>query len=199
MKTSILAAGTALLLTQAASAQTASPSSPKAQNQKAQDQQQKIQTDLQQSGFSDVKVMPESFLVRAKDKSGNPIVMIINPDSVSEIVTDRSDSGAGTFITPSGDKFGSNLVGLEVYGNNNQDIGKIKDLAIDENGSAAYVISIRGILGNGQHYVAVIPSAVNWTYDDSGKKWHATMDTTGDQLKAAPQFNYDAARKSNRS
>ncbi|MDQ6701754.1 MAG: PRC-barrel domain-containing protein [Pseudomonadota bacterium] len=199
MKMSILVGATALLLAQAASAQTASPRSPNAQNQKAQDQQQKIQTDLQQSGFSDVKVMPESFLVRAKDKSGNPIVMIINPDSVSEIVTDSSDSGAGTFITPSGDKFGSNLVGLDVYDNNNQDIGKIKDLAIDQTGSAAYVISVRGILGNGPHYVAVIPSAVNWTYDASAKKWRATMVATGDQLKAAPQFNYDAARKSNKS
>jgi hypothetical protein len=55
--------------------------------------------------------------VRAKDKSGNPIIMIINPDSVSELVTNRSVSSAGTFITPSGDKFGSNLIGLEVYDN----------------------------------------------------------------------------------
>jgi glucose/arabinose dehydrogenase len=206
MKMSVIAAGTALLLTQAASAQTtARPSSPNAQtqaqapqqqNQQAQDPQQQITTDMQQSGFSDVKVMAESYLVRAKDKSGNPVIMIINPDSVSEVVTNRSVSSAGTFISPSGDKFGSNVVGLEVYDNTNQDIGKIKDLAVDQNGSAAYVISVRGILGNGQHYVAVVPSAVNWTYDDSSKKWRATMDMTGDQLKAAPQFNYDAARKS---
>jgi hypothetical protein len=48
MKTSILAAGTALLLTQAASAQTtAAPSSPNAQNQQAQDAQQQIKTDMQ--------------------------------------------------------------------------------------------------------------------------------------------------------
>ncbi|MGA7384894.1 MAG: PRC-barrel domain-containing protein [Methylocella sp.] len=200
MKMSILAAGTALLLAQAASAQTtARPSSPNAQNQNAKDAQQQIKTDLQQSGFSDVKVMAESFMVRAKDKSGNPIIMIINPDSVSEVVTDRSVSSAGTFISPSVDMFGSNLVGTEIYDNNNQDIGKIKDLAIDQNGSAAYVISVRGILGNGQHYVAVNPSAMNWTYNDSTKKWQATMDTTRDQLKAAPQFNYDAARRSSKS
>jgi hypothetical protein len=127
MKMSIIAAGTALLLTQAASAQTtARPSSPNAQaqaqaqaqapqqqNQQVQDPQQQIKTDMQQSGFSDVKVMAESYLVRAKDKSGNPIIMIINPDSVSEVVTNRSVSSGGTFITPSGDKFVSNLVGLE--------------------------------------------------------------------------------------
>ncbi len=199
MKMLTLSAGTALLFAQAAAAQTTDPRMPNAQNQQAQTARQQIKTDLQQSGFSDVKVMPESFLVRAKDKSGNPIMMIINPDSVSEVVTERSDSSASTFVTPSGDKFGSNLVGLEIYDNNNQDIGKIKDLAIDQNGTAAYVISVRGILGNGQHYVAVNPSAVNWNYNNSSKKWQATVDTTSDQLKAAPQFNYDAARKSSKS
>jgi hypothetical protein len=29
--------------------------------------------------------MPESFLVRAKDPSGNPIMMVINPDSVAAV------------------------------------------------------------------------------------------------------------------
>jgi hypothetical protein len=29
--------------------------------------------------------MPESFLVRAKDPSGNPIMMVINPDSVTAV------------------------------------------------------------------------------------------------------------------
>jgi hypothetical protein len=38
---------------------------------------------LQDSGFTDIRIMPESFLVRAKDKDGNPVMMLINPDSIT--------------------------------------------------------------------------------------------------------------------
>jgi hypothetical protein len=43
---------------------------------------QQVKNNLAQAGFSDIKIMPQSFLVRAKDKSGNPVMMVINPDSV---------------------------------------------------------------------------------------------------------------------
>ncbi len=29
--------------------------------------------------------MPSSFLVRAKDSEGNPVMMVINPDSLTEV------------------------------------------------------------------------------------------------------------------
>ena len=44
-------------------------------------------TNLQQSGFTNVKIMPESFLVQAKDKSGNPVTMFIGPNSFDEVTT----------------------------------------------------------------------------------------------------------------
>ncbi|MDT7951386.1 MAG: hypothetical protein RQ966_07770 [Acetobacteraceae bacterium] len=44
-----------------------------------------MRNDLEKAGFTDVHVMPSSFLVRAKDKQGRPIMMVINPDSVTEI------------------------------------------------------------------------------------------------------------------
>ena len=34
--------------------------------------------------------MPSSFLVRAKDSQGNPVMMVINPDSLTE-VTEQSE------------------------------------------------------------------------------------------------------------
>jgi hypothetical protein len=46
---------------------------------------QKLQADLSKAGFSDIKIMPSSFLVRAKDSSGNPVMMVINPDSITEV------------------------------------------------------------------------------------------------------------------
>lgn len=46
-----------------------------------------LKHDLSQAGFTDIQVMPSSFLVRAKDKAGHPVMMVINPDSVTEIAT----------------------------------------------------------------------------------------------------------------
>jgi hypothetical protein len=55
----------------------------------------KLQQDLQQSGFKNVRIMPESFLVRAEDKDGHPVMMIVNPDSVTAI-TQMSAAGSGS-------------------------------------------------------------------------------------------------------
>jgi hypothetical protein len=40
----------------------------------------------------------------------------------------------------------------------------------------------------GDHYVAVNPSDVRISYNDSDKKCHATKNATADQLKAASEF-----------
>ena len=59
--------------------------------------QQKVRQNLEQAGFTDVQVMPSSFLVRANDPSGNPMMMVINPDSVTAV----TQSGAsGTTSIP---------------------------------------------------------------------------------------------------
>jgi hypothetical protein len=56
-----------------------------AQSPSQQPIRQQIQNDLSQAGYTDIKIMPESFLVRAKDKRGNPVMMLINPDSITTI------------------------------------------------------------------------------------------------------------------
>ena len=41
--------------------------------------------------------------------------------------------------------------------NDNKNIGKIKDIALNQHGRAqAYILSVGGFLGVGDHYVAVI-------------------------------------------
>ncbi len=160
---------------------------------------QQIMGNLQQSGFTDVKVMPDSFLVQAKDKSGNPMTMFIGPNSVTE-VSAMTGSGAaiqagsgGTFATvPAGDDLTSKVVGLDVYNKANQDIGTIKDIAFDHNGVKAYIVGVGGFLGMGDHYVAVRPSALKVTYNAGDKKWHAAIDTNADQLKSAPEYKYSS-------
>ena len=46
---------------------------------------QQIQDQLTKDGYSTITVMPSSFFVRAKDKAGNPVAMVIGPDSFTEV------------------------------------------------------------------------------------------------------------------
>jgi sporulation protein YlmC with PRC-barrel domain len=170
---------------------------------------------LQKAGFTDVHVMTGSLLIRAKDKEGNPVVMNLSPDSVTEVTevgtsgSDDSDSTKGSaanssgseFVSiPNSDELSSNIVGLDVYNNQNSDIGKIKDIAMNQHGRAqAYIVSVGGFLGMGDHYVAVSPSEIKISYNDSEKKWHATMNATADQLKAAPEFKYSGRWNASKS
>jgi hypothetical protein len=56
---------------------------------------QRLQTTLREAGFTDVEVMPSSFLVKAKDQQGHPIMMVINPDSLT-VVTAISETPGDT-------------------------------------------------------------------------------------------------------
>ncbi len=55
---------------------------------------QKMRDDLSKAGFTDIRIMPSSFLVRAKDSSGNPVMMVVNPDSITEITEEKSGTNA---------------------------------------------------------------------------------------------------------
>jgi hypothetical protein len=46
---------------------------------------QELEQNLAKAGFTDIKIMPESFLIRAKDKDGNPMMMVVNPDSMTAV------------------------------------------------------------------------------------------------------------------
>ncbi|HEY1944688.1 MAG TPA: PRC-barrel domain-containing protein [Roseiarcus sp.] len=109
--------------------------------------------------------------------------------------TDKSQptpSATPNFITlDSGDMLSSNVVGLDVRNDQNNDIGKIQDVAFDSSKSVkGYILSVGGFLGIGTHYVAVQPESVMIRYDANAKTWRATMNATKDQLKAAPEFKY---------
>ena len=56
---------------------------------------QRLRDDLSKAGFSDIKIMPSSFLVRAKDSQGNPVMMVINPDSMTEVTEQQAPAAAG--------------------------------------------------------------------------------------------------------
>jgi sporulation protein YlmC with PRC-barrel domain len=101
---------------------------------------------------------------------------------------------------PENNDLSSKVVGLDIYNNDNKDIGKVQDIALTPDGrTTAYIVSVGGFLGMGERYVAVSPTAVSVTYSDTDKKWHAKMNATADQLKAAPEFKYTGRWNANRS
>jgi sporulation protein YlmC with PRC-barrel domain len=155
---------------------------------------------LAKSGFTDLKVAPSAFMVHAKDSDGNPVVMSISPDSFASVTVDAgtttgkaSNSPNDTYVSvPGSNELSSQLVGLDIYNKDNKDIGAIKDIAFDSSGrTTAYIVSVGGFLGIGDHYVAIRPSSVDVTYDQGQKKWKASMNATADELKAAPEFKYN--------
>jgi sporulation protein YlmC with PRC-barrel domain len=98
-------------------------------------------------------------------------------------------SGMFTYV-PAQDELSSNVVGLDVYNEDKQNIGTIKDIALDASGLNGYIVSVGGFLGMGDHYVVVRPSAISFNAKDN--KWHATMNVNADQLKAAPEYKYSS-------
>ena len=98
------------------------------------------------------------------------------------------------------DMLSSNVVGLDVYDTSNNDIGKIQDVAFDSSKAVkGYVLSVGGFLGMGSRYVVVDTDSVKVKYDMADKKWHANMNATKDQLKAAPEFKYEGIWNASKS
>jgi hypothetical protein len=98
-------------------------------------------------------------------------------------------TGMFTYVPPH-DELSSNVIGLDVYNKDKQNIGTIKDIALDASGLNGYIVDVGGFLGTGDHYVVVRPSAIS--FDAMDDKWHATMNANADQLKAAPEYKYSS-------
>lgn len=56
---------------------------------------QQLQDQLSKAGYTGIKVTASSFFVQAKDNKGNPVAMVIGPDSFTE-VTDMLQKPAMT-------------------------------------------------------------------------------------------------------
>jgi hypothetical protein len=69
----------------------AAPDRPAVETDDAQNLPQKIRDKLTADGFKDVQVVPNSFIVSAKDKDGNPVMMLIGPNGMT--VVKKSETG----------------------------------------------------------------------------------------------------------
>ena len=61
---------------------------------------QRLRDDLSKAGFTNITIMPSSFMVRAKDSEGNPVMMVINPDSVTEVTEQSAPAVSGAMKGP---------------------------------------------------------------------------------------------------
>ena len=84
----------------------------------------------------------------------------------------------------------ADIVGLEVRNYQSEKLGKVSDLLFDLQGGrlVAVVVSSGGVLGVGDHHIAVDPAAFH--YDAAEKVLH--LEATKDALQNAPQ--YDSTR-----
>jgi sporulation protein YlmC with PRC-barrel domain len=149
---------------------------------------------------------PDNGAAAAPDKMNSSAtqagaMMGANPATAPKTVSQDVPKNGPTFIkVQNTDMLSSNVVGLDVYNGQNNNIGKIQDIAFDTSKQmTGYILSVGGFLGMGTHYVAVDPNAVMVQYDANNKTWRATMNATKDQLKSAPEFKYSGQWTASRS
>ncbi|HEY0569164.1 MAG TPA: PRC-barrel domain-containing protein [Xanthobacteraceae bacterium] len=108
----------------------------------------------------------------------------------------------------------SKLIGLDVYNNNNEKIGDIDELMMQQSGQIELVvIGVGGFLGIGEHRVALPFNQVKFSNEPRGSTAttgagttsgsgtreypdHATLDMTRDQLRQLPAFRYASEARS---
>lgn len=104
--------------------------------------------------------------------------------------TAEASSGETKFVNEQqeGDRLASNLIGATVTDANDENIGEISDLLLDENGSiTAAVLGVGGFLGIGEKSVAVNMDSLEISEGENGGM-KVTLDTTRESLESAPDF-----------
>ncbi len=125
---------------------------------------------------------------------------LANPPANAPVAQNLPAQGPNFIKVKTDDMLTSNVVGLDIYNGQNNNIGKIQDVVFDKADKVTgYILSVGGFLGMGTHYVAVDPGAVSITYDANNKTWRASMNATKDQLKSAPEFKYGGQWTASRS
>jgi len=111
------------------------------------------------------------------------LLVILGWSGVAQAQSTPPASSAPKFITISNNAIlSSRLIGLNIQSASGKDMGKIEDVAFEGGQIIGVVLSVGELLGSGQHYVAVDPSAIS-------------MNTDLEQLKSAPEFRYEGKRK----
>ncbi|TDR93856.1 PRC-barrel domain-containing protein [Enterovirga rhinocerotis] len=100
-------------------------------------------------------------------------------------------AASGSFVTSQGvgEFRASKFVGVDIYGSENEKIGDVSEVILDDKGMAkAVVVGVGGFLGIGQKSVAMPWSAVTWSNDAPPTKSAARTEptATGSTATRAP-------------
>ncbi|KQP80279.1 PRC-barrel domain-containing protein [Methylobacterium sp. Leaf117] len=169
------------------------PSNAAAGNANAGDQQtsaqnaltaKKLTQDLQSAGFTDVKVVARAFVVQAKSKDGNPVVMTLGPHGFTAF--EAVDATDATARTESGDQRTltvSKLRDLNLYNAAGDMLGDVEHVISDGHGHNSIVIGKGGFLGLGEKQVAIPLDKIVMRGDRL-----ITRQITDEQIKAMPEW-----------
>ena len=118
---------------------------------------------------------------------------VYTPDHTAAPAADRTAAttteSTGDF-NASGQIAGSALIGAKVRNADNDTVGSVEDIYVDDKGTIqAVVVSVGGFLGMGTKDVAVKWSDL--TYGHDGKSLKLTTNWTKDSLKAMPDYKYE--------
>jgi sporulation protein YlmC with PRC-barrel domain len=81
------------------------------------------------------------------------------------------------------------LEGARVYGPNDEDVGEVNRLILDNNRQVQrIVLDVGGFLGMGERQIAVTPDELNIVRTDDGNEFRVYVDSNQANLKAQPEY-----------
>ena len=144
----------------------------------------KLLQDLQNAGFTDVKVVAKAFVVQAKSKDGNPVVMTLGPHGFTAF--EAVDATGTTNKTAQGEQQSlavSRLRDMNLYNANGDMLGDVEHVISDGQGRNSIVIGKGGFLGLGEKQVAIPLDNVVLRGDRL-----VTTKLSDEQIKAMPEW-----------
>jgi|LNFM01.1.fsa_nt_gb sporulation protein YlmC with PRC-barrel domain len=113
-----------------------------------------------------------------------------------EVVTDGTVAGTEGAVNPGegyaqmdvANMTAEELMGVRVYGQNDEDVGEISDIVLDANGKATQIIvDVGGFLGIGEKPVAIDMQQLQIMQETEGGMLRARVDMTQEEIEALPQ------------
>jgi sporulation protein YlmC with PRC-barrel domain len=116
-------------------------------------------------------------------------VVMTGAASAQTTSPNKADISTDAAMRKDGEWRASKLVGVNVYNENNDKIGDINDVILDNSGRVANVIlGVGGFLGMGEHYVAVAYDKLKW----SNEPPRSTTASTTTSTNTRPASNVDS-------
>jgi sporulation protein YlmC with PRC-barrel domain len=119
-------------------------------------------------------------------------LLLASPAALAQTAT----TADGHFYThQQGEMRASKLIGTKVTNAANESVGEINDVVLGRDGKvAAVIIGVGGFLGMGERDVAISYGGLKFAKDSNGRDV-ITVNTTKDQLKAAPAWKWESSRQ----